>query len=249
MKCPGQDTQYWDKNAIFETECPECGHILEFFKDDATRLCRNCQKKIVNPKMDFGCASYCKFAEECLGSLPEEFVGAREDLLKDRVAVEVKRYLKKDFRRIGHAVRMAGYAEKIGKKEKAKLPVVLCAAYLYNISKNIGDKNAAQKPPEKDNSEIIRAIMEKLGAREELIQEIIHIIGSGSSLSEYSLPGASLKEDSLEKRILHDAHILALIDAYNKEEDADKDSSFCAELERQLLSSGGKELVKQLITH
>ncbi len=66
MKCPGQDTQYWDENAIFETECPECGHMMEFFKDDATRRCGHCKKKIVNPKMDFGCAAYCKFAEQCL---------------------------------------------------------------------------------------------------------------------------------------------------------------------------------------
>jgi hypothetical protein len=239
MKCPGQDTQYWDKNAIFETECPKCGHTLEFFKDDATRLCKNCQQKIVNPKMDFGCASYCKFAEQCLGTLPEEFVGARDDLLKDRVAVEVKRYLKKDFKSIGHAVRMAGFAEKIGKKEKARLPVVLCAAYFYTISAKIAlEKYGSvaanmQDSLEKENSGVIRTIMEKLGAREELIQEIIHLINSGSSLKE---------EDSLEKKILHDAHILALMDASNRDE-LDKDSS-CADLERQLLTSGGKELAQ-----
>jgi Zn ribbon nucleic-acid-binding protein len=36
MKCPGQDTQYWDQNAIFETQCPECGHPMEFFMDAVT---------------------------------------------------------------------------------------------------------------------------------------------------------------------------------------------------------------------
>jgi Zn ribbon nucleic-acid-binding protein len=239
MKCPGQDTQYWDKNAVFETECPECGHTLEFFKDDTTRLCKNCQKKIVNPKMDFGCASYCNFAEQCLGSLPEDFKGVRDDLLKDRVAVEVKRYLKTDFKRIGHAVRMAGFAEKIGKKEKANLPVVLCAAYFYNIVTNVVlEKYGSdlQEYPEKENSGIIRKIMEKLGAREEMIQEIIHIVNSGSSLK---------KEDSPEKNIIHDAHILAIIDACNKEDSKEKDL-ICAELEQQIRTSVGKELTKQL---
>ncbi len=122
MKCPGQDTQYWNEDAIFETKCPECGHPMEFFKDDATRRCANCKKKIVNPKMDFGCASYCKFAEQCLGSLPEEFVAKRDDLLKDRVAVEMKRYLGTNFKNIGHAAKVAKFAEKSGKKKKQILP-------------------------------------------------------------------------------------------------------------------------------
>jgi hypothetical protein len=124
---------------------------------------------------------------------------------------------------------MAGYAEKIGKKEKANLPVVLCAAYLYNID----EKNTAQKPLEKDKSGTIQAIMEKLGVREELIQEIIHITDSDSSP----------KEGSLERQILHDADILALMDAYNKENHTEKDLS-CTNLERQLLTSTGKELLK-----
>lgn len=36
MKCPGQDSRYWRPGAIFEAECPECGHIVEFFKDDTS---------------------------------------------------------------------------------------------------------------------------------------------------------------------------------------------------------------------
>ena len=100
MKCPGQDTQYWNQDAIFETECPECGHPMEFFKDDSMRRCKNCEKKIINPKINFGCASYCKFAEQCVGSLLEESIMQNEDLLKDRVAIEMKRYFKTDFKRI-----------------------------------------------------------------------------------------------------------------------------------------------------
>jgi hypothetical protein len=43
---------------------------VEFFKDESTRKCKNCGHGIINPKMDFGCAAYCKFAEQCLGELP-----------------------------------------------------------------------------------------------------------------------------------------------------------------------------------
>ena len=112
MKCPGQDMQYWTAEAIFEVDCPKCTKAVEFYKDDTTRSCTHCGHRIVNPKMDFGCAAYCKFAEQCIGTLPEEFVGAQDNLLKDKVAVEMKRFYKTDFKRIGHLSRIARYAER-----------------------------------------------------------------------------------------------------------------------------------------
>jgi hypothetical protein len=69
MKCPGQDSQYWVSSAIFEVKCPACGHPEEFFKDESSRKCKKCSHRISNPKMDSGCAAYCKFADQCLGEL------------------------------------------------------------------------------------------------------------------------------------------------------------------------------------
>lgn len=163
MKCPGQDTQYWNQDAIFETPCPECGQEMEFFKDDTTRRCPGCGKKIVNPKMDFGCASYCQFAEQCLGTLPEEFVSQREDLFKDRVAVEMKRHYGSDFKRIGRATRVARYAETLGKKEQGNLAVILCAAYLNGM-------DSPEAPGQ------ARALMEKLGADEPLTSAVCEVL-------------------------------------------------------------------------
>ena len=67
MRCPGQDTRFWKPGAIFEVPCPKCGRMVEFFKDESTRRCKQCGHKIINPKMDFGCAAYCKYAAQCLG--------------------------------------------------------------------------------------------------------------------------------------------------------------------------------------
>jgi len=67
MQCPGQDSRCWGSDAIFDVACLQCGHEVEFFKDEPTRTCKNCGLKIVNPKMDFGCASYCQFADQCVG--------------------------------------------------------------------------------------------------------------------------------------------------------------------------------------
>jgi len=240
MKCPGQDTQYWNKEAIFETECPECGYPMEFFKDDATRRCSSCHKKIVNPNMDFGCASYCKFAEQCLGTLPEEFIAKRDDLFKDRLAVEMKRYLGTDFKRIGHAAKVANFAEKIGKKEKANLPVVLCAAYLYDIGvKNALEKYGSDKPEfiEKESPEVAEILMKKMGAKKELIDEIIGIVGNHNRPAE---------NDDLNHKVLFDANQLTYMSACEKKTGIE-DNEFSIKLDRIFMTAAGKELARQVL--
>ena len=66
MRCPGQDTRYWKPGDIFEVSCPGCERKVEFFKDESRRKCR-CGQEVVNPKLDFGCAQWCQFAEQCIG--------------------------------------------------------------------------------------------------------------------------------------------------------------------------------------
>ncbi len=179
MKCPGQDMKYWKADAIFETSCPKCVAKVEFYKDDTSRKCSSCGYRMVNPQMDFGCASYCQYAEQCLGALPEDFSGIREQLLKDKVAVEVKRALGDDFRRIRQVSATARFAENIGKAEGGNLPVILCAAYLQGL----GQAAAGD-------------ILTKVGAREAMIDDIAAIIAETASGS--TLP-------SLEVKILEDA--------------------------------------------
>ena len=240
MKCPGQDTQFWNQDAIYETTCPECDHPMEFFKDDATRRCPKCKTKIVNPKMDFGCASYCQFAEECLGSLPEDFVAKREDLFKDRIAVEVKRYLGTDFKRIGHTIKVANFAEKIGKEEKANLAVVLSAAYLYDIgAKNALEKEDSNKPEDiaKESQKVAKDIMGKLKAKETLTNEVIDIVARNSR------PG---KDDTLNCKVLHDADMLTHMVTCEKKNGVD-DKEFSAKLDKLFLTNAGKKLAKKTL--
>ncbi len=182
MKCPGQDTKYWKDDAIFEVNCPKCGTAIEFYKDDTTRKCGHCDHRLVNPKMDFGCASYCQFAEQCMGTLPEEFMGSREDLLKDKVAVAMKRFFQTDFKSIRKATSAARHAENIGKAEGGNLAVILCVVYLHGT----GLENA-------------RSILHQVGASEPLIQEICQILGTQTELAQ---------DAPLTARIVHDAVML-----------------------------------------
>ena len=169
MKCPGQDTQYWTAAAIFEAPCPQCKATVEFFKDDTTRKCGQCGHRFINPKMDFGCAAYCSFAEQCLGDLPPELVAQKEDLLKDRVAVEVKRHLKTDFKQIGRTVRRSRHAEAIGKAEQVNLVLVLMAAYLWDLD----DAGAGADTP------VARRILEALKAPQPMVDQVCGLIVQG----------------------------------------------------------------------
>src|SRR5210317_1542574 len=167
MKCPGQDSRYWQADAIFEARCPECDADVEFFKDDTTRKCKKCGHRFLNPGMDFGCASYCKYADQCIGNLPPELIAQKQDLLKDRVAIEMKRYFGRDFKRIGHASRVARYAEKIGKEEGGDLPVILTSAYLHDIGIKEAERkhnSSAAKYQEEEGPPVAREILENLNA-------------------------------------------------------------------------------------
>ena len=211
MKCPGQDTQYWNPDAIYEIRCPECDTPMEFFKDDTNRKCPGCGKRIVNPRMDFGCAAYCQYAEQCIGTLPEEFLSQRDDLLKDRVAVEMKRHFRSDFRRIGHAMRVARHAEAIGKEEKANMAVVMCAAYLHDIGITEAERkfnSNAPKYQEQEGPPIARAILEKLGAAPGLTDEVCDIVGHHHHPRE---------EETLSFKVLYDADLITNLEEEGKD--------------------------------
>lgn len=203
MKCPGQDSRYWKPEAIFEEQCPKCGHSVEFFKDDPARKCGKCGHRFINPKMDFGCAAYCEFAEQCMGTLPPELLAEKEDLLKDRVAIEMKRYFKADFKRIGHATKVARHAERIGKMERGNLAVILCAAYLHDIGILEGEPNHEQ-----EGSPIARDILEKLGAKEALIEEVCDIIGHHHHPRE---------DDTASFKVVYDADLIVNLEKTLKE--------------------------------
>ncbi|MGW8161566.1 MAG: HD domain-containing protein, partial [Desulfobulbales bacterium] len=141
MQCPGQDSRYWSGEDVFETKCPKCGHSVEFFQDDSQQKCRKCGHRMLNPKIDFGCASYCPYADQCLGSFPPELLAKRDDLFKDKLAIAMRKYFGPDSRRIRHAEDVARYAEEIGKLEKGNMAVIMAAAYLHDI----GIKEAERK--------------------------------------------------------------------------------------------------------
>ena len=208
--------------------CPKCGKSVEFYKDDTTRSCSQCGHRFVNPRMDFGCAAYCKFAEQCIGTLPEEFVGAQDNLLKDKVAVEMKRYYKTDFKRIGHLSRIARYAEKIAQQEGVNLAVVLCAAYLKDIeADDSGNQPSAAK------------ILETLGANEEIRNEVCALIEALNNGRTTTSPEAGS---------LADAAAITLLEERNKEMAIDEEQ-FTDFITEEITTEAGRMVARSVFSH
>lgn len=239
MKCPGQDIRYWKPGAIFEVKCPKCGHEVEFFKDDPARKCDKCGHRFINPEMDFGCASYCEFAEQCIGTLPPEFLANREDLLKDRVALEMKKYFKQDFKRIGHAIRAARYAERIGKNEGGNLAVILSAAYLHDIGIHEAKRkhqSRAAKYQEQEGPPIAKNILIKLGANEKLIEEVYDIIGH----HHHPRP-----EETINFKTVYDADLITNLEEKQKENPVDNEK-LAGFIEKSFLTETGRKEARRI---
>jgi len=206
MQCPGQDSRYWSGEDVFETKCPKCGHTVEFFKDDSQRKCGQCGHRMLNPKLDFGCASYCPYADQCLGSLPPELMAKRDDLFKDRLAIAMRKYFGSDARRIKHAEDVAGYAEEIGKLERGNMAVIMAAAYLHDIGIREAERkfnSSAAHLQHQEGPPVARHLLTELKADPALIDEVCDIIGHHHS---------PRVEETTNFKALYDADLIVNLD-------------------------------------
>ena len=240
MKCPGQDSRYWKPGAVFEVKCPNCGSEVEFFKDDTTRKCTQCGHRFLNPSMDFGCAAYCSYAEQCIGNLPPELIAQKQDMLKDRVAIELKRYLRRDFKRIGHATRVARYAERIGREERGNIAVILIAAYLHDLrTVDVESKHdhTAGGGLHDEGLAVARELLASAGAGKELIQEVCDILGHDHA------PGPV---EDINFKSVYDAHMIALLEEEQKEHSSETEK-IASTIEQSFLTDSGRRLAKTVL--
>lgn len=196
-KCPGQNTQFWGPNDIYSVDCPKCGKPVEFFKDDIRRRCTRCGHMFLNPKLNLGCARWCQFGDQCIGSMDkEEF--------KEIVVAGMKEFYGDDQGKIDHALDVVGFAEEIMEEQEDVNPkVVIAAAVLYDIG-----IDETQKPAQKSRAAdtetfpTVRRILENSGSKDKLIEEVCRIL-EGHHQPE--------KEETPEGKIVHDAFQLARI--------------------------------------
>ncbi|BCO09374.1 hypothetical protein GF1_17500 [Desulfolithobacter dissulfuricans] len=231
MQCPGQDSRYWSGEDVFEVSCPKCGHTVEFFKDDSQQKCRGCGHRLLNPKIDFGCASYCPHAEQCLGSLPPDLVAARGDLFKDRLAIAMRRYFGTDSRRIKHAEDVAMYAEEIGRNEGGDMAVIMASALLHDIGIREAERKFNSSAPRYQHQEgppVARELLTELKADPELIDEVCDIIGHHHS---------PRSKESINFKVLYDADLIVNLAEKYAEQPVTREQ-FARVLENFLTGSG-----------
>jgi HD superfamily phosphodiesterase len=172
--------------------------------------------------------------------LPPELLAQKDDLLKDRVAIEMKRYFKRDFYRIGHATRVARYAERIGKSEKGNMAVILSAAYLHDIGILEAVKKYGNTTPEQHEKEgplIAKTILQNLGAKQELINEVCDII------AHHHHPGA---DESLNFKIVYDADQIENLDEKQKQNPMDT-KQLQDIIEQSFLTASGREIARDVL--
>ncbi|MCL7486593.1 MAG: HD domain-containing protein [Desulfobulbaceae bacterium] len=240
MQCPGQDSRYWSGEDVFETKCPKCGHSVEFFKDDSQQKCRQCGHRMLNPRIDFGCASYCPYADQCLGSMPPELLAKRDDLFKDKLAIAMRKYFGDDHRRIKHAEQVAGFAEEIGKLEKGNMAVIMAAAYLHDIGIKEAERKFNSSAPRHQHTEgppVARQILSDLKADPGLIDEVCDIIGHHHTPRD---------KETTNFKVLYDADLIVNLDE-KYQENPPSGERLETVLNKSFLTSSGRRVAKKAL--
>ncbi|MFH2008512.1 MAG: hypothetical protein ABI333_18135 [bacterium] len=160
MKCPGQDSRYWGSEAIYDEPCPACGKLVEFFKDEATRRCTGCGFRFRNPRIDIGCAAWCKFAEACFGTLPDAGEEHGRVSVLDSLVQAVKDVLGEDSDEVREGLRVLARAQELMLEEQAVPKVVLAAALLRRVK----------------NPESARQVLERAEIDEAAIAEVLNVV-------------------------------------------------------------------------
>jgi hypothetical protein len=180
MQCPGQDNRYWKGEAVFDIPCPHCGNVLEFFKDDSQRTCKQCGHRVLNPKIDFGCASYCPYAEQCMGTLPSDLRAKVGNLFKDRLTIAVRKDLLDKEHTYRLVTKRAEFGEKLSQEEGGNMAAIVAAALLSETDRPL-------------------ALLTELATEENLIKEVNQLL---------TLKAAMNDEEAKSAAIFHDACLL-----------------------------------------
>jgi HD superfamily phosphodiesterase len=135
---------------------------------------------------------------------------------------------------------VARYADRIGKQERGNLAVILTAAYLHDIGIKEAERkyqSTAARYQEEEGPPIARDILERLGAKAELIDEVCDIV------AHHHHPRL---EETTNFKCLYDADLIT-----NLEENHNESPMGAEELgrilEKSFLTDGGKKVAEEVL--
>jgi hypothetical protein len=167
-KCPGQDMRYWTAEDVHEEECPHCGELIEFFKTDIRLRCRNCKKRVANPRFNMGCAQWCAYAEQCLGPAARGLKTKSLKLVMEEELVLLAKEFPAEIEKVKEMISRA--EEKCQEQQIDMLPVI--AAIIIISLKNLGLLDNVDKYLESLNQKhtLPHAALEELKA---VVEEVL----------------------------------------------------------------------------
>jgi hypothetical protein len=236
-KCPGQDKRFWKPEDIFDIVCPSCGQPVEFFKDEPKRKCSGCGEGVRNPRVWEGCAKWCPYAEQCLGTVPSP---EPTETVEDRLVWAMKKVFATDTERIDHALLVLKYADRLLEElegcEVSPL-LVKAAAILHDIGLreaglNYPGEAAREHGPAGEG--LARDILRHAGVEPETAERVCAMI------RDHHRRGAI---DSEEFRILRDAD--RLVNWPDEHRDLGGEALRAA-IEEEFETGAGREMARRL---
>ena len=152
----------------------------------------------------------------------------------------MKRYFGQDFKRIGHASKVARYAEQLVKDEKGDMAVVLISAYLHDIGITEAERkyqSSDARYQEQEGPPVAREILKKLGAEQALIDEVCDIVGH----HHHPRP-----EETINFKILYDADLIVNLEEKHKESPIDQEK-LSGIIEKSFLTESGRKLAQKIL--
>jgi HD superfamily phosphodiesterase len=152
----------------------------------------------------------------------------------------MKRYFESDFKRIGHATKVARYAERICKDEEAHPVVTTLSAYLHDIGIKESEIKYNSSAPQHQHVEgppVAREILTRLGAEEGIIEEVCDIIG------HHHTPRA---DETINFKVVYDADLIANLE--EKQKETTTPSEHLAKIiEKSFLTKSGQDLARKVL--
>lgn len=199
-KCPGQDQRYWRPEDIFDVGCPYCGRVIEFWKDEPFRICRDCRREVRNPRIDLGCAEWCAEADACLGHDVEGGKVARPVVELLMAQLEQRLHDRPD--RLDRARGVCAQVDTLLQSEKANPMLAKLAALLAGAALCPEHCADSGSPPVADEgllrSGVMRELLAQTGIEDELAEETEGIVRSVFCSEHRSDPQSVLVRDSVQ---------------------------------------------------
>ena len=157
FRCPGQDRRFWTPKDVYDHPCPHCGESIEFFRDDIALRCPQCKNKIANPKLDLGCASWCDYAEQCLGQLARTYQ-QRPEALRHRLEVAVRKRLSQDGKKSQLLTRALRHLDKALPDSEGEVLCLVGACLLLPVAEAAEEIMEEVEFPEESRREILSLV-------------------------------------------------------------------------------------------